>query len=243
MGGMTMQELNLAFADLQEDDYVEINRTLAGKDTLDILKWAYQQFDKDLVYACSFGAEGMVLIDLISKVRKDAKIIFLDTHLHFKETYELIERIKAKYPTLQIEMMNPELTLEQQAQDHGNELWKRNPDLCCNIRKIQPLTKALTGSRAWISGLRREQSPSRAKTEFVNPDVKFHSLKICPLIHWTWDDVWNYIKLFNLPYNELHDKNYPSIGCEKCTLPVEGDRDSRAGRWTGFGKTECGLHQ
>ncbi len=232
----------VSFHTLLDEDYDRINAELAAKDTLDVLRWAYQTFEDELVYACSFGAEGMVLIDLIYKVRKNAKIIFLDTNKHFKETYELIARVKQRYPELRIELQEPELTLEQQSQEHGDELWKTQPDLCCQIRKIKPLNKALKGSRAWLSGLRREQSPTRANTQFVNKDRKFESLKICPLIHWKWEDVWNYIKLFNLEYNVLHDQGYPSIGCETCTLPVADGGDSREGRWANSKKTECGLH-
>ncbi|WCK55335.1 phosphoadenylyl-sulfate reductase [Aneurinibacillus sp. Ricciae_BoGa-3] len=232
----------LSYQDLAVEDFARINEELAGKDTLDVLKWAYGQFGDELVYACSFGAEGIVLIDLISKVKKDAKIVFLDTNVHFKETYELIDRVKQKYPSLRIEMNQPAITLEQQAKQYGEKLWETDPNSCCNIRKVQPLTRALSGAAAWLSGLRREQSPTRAATEFVNQDNKFKSIKICPLIHWTWDDVWNYIRAFDLPYNTLHDKGYPSIGCEYCTSPVEDAGDSRAGRWAGKGKTECGLH-
>ncbi|WP_047152360.1 phosphoadenylyl-sulfate reductase [Aneurinibacillus tyrosinisolvens] len=239
-----MQASALSYDRLTDEDYKRINESeLAGADTLDVLKWAYKQFGDELVYSCSFGAEGMVLIDLISKVKKDARIIFLDTHFHFKETYELIDRVKAKYPELRIEIQETDLTPEQQAEQHGPELWKSKPDLCCNLRKIQPLEKALSGVKGWISGLRREQSPTRANTQYVNKDNKFKSIKVCPLIHWTWDEVWSYITLHNLPYNSLHDRNYPSIGCEYCTLPVEDGGDSRAGRWSGSGKTECGLHQ
>ena len=138
-------------------------------------------------------------------------------------------------------MKKPSLTLDEHAAQYGSALWKRDPDQCCYIRKIKPLEETLQGAAAWISGLRREQSPTRAKTNFVNKDERFHSIKICPLIHWTWDDVWNYIRSNNLPYNELHDQGYPSIGCFPCTRAV-GNSDSRAGRWAGFNKTECGLH-
>lgn len=237
-----MSKQPFSFQTLTEEDYKQENEKLSKGDTLDVLKWAYQQFGDKLVYACSFGAEGMVLIDLISKVRKNAKIIFLDTNKHFTETYALIEEIKQRYPELQIDIRQPGLTLEQQAEQYGDALWKSNPDVCCNLRKIQPLNEALQGAAAWLSGLRREQSPTRANVEFVNQDRKFESIKICPLIHWTWDDVWNYIKAFQLPYNPLHDQGYPSIGCETCTLPVEGGGDSRTGRWANSGKTECGLH-
>ncbi|MFY0542638.1 phosphoadenylyl-sulfate reductase [Brevibacillus sp. H7] len=235
--------MSLSYATLTEDSIASLNRELEKGDTLDVIKWAYGQFGDELVYACSFGAEGIVLIDLISQVRKDASILFLDTHLHFRETYELIERVQARYPDLRITILEPEQSLSEQAAEYGDELWKRNPDQCCRLRKVQPLAGALTGAKAWMSGLRREQSPTRAHIQYINPDHKFQSLKICPLIHWSWEDVWNYIRAFGLTYNVLHDQGYPSIGCETCTLPVEGEGDSRAGRWAASGKTECGLHQ
>lgn len=238
-----MSDITLSYETLTTGSLDAINKELENKDALDVLKWAYGQFGESLVYACSFGAEGMVLIDLISRVCPDARIVFLDTHVHFKETYELIERVKARYPKLRIELKEPDLSLEQQAEQYGIELWKSSPDLCCKLRKLDPLEDVLKGAVAWLSGLRREQSPTRANTQFVNEDRRFQSIKVCPLIHWTWDDVWTYIKLYQLPYNELHDKGYPSIGCEHCTAPVKEGGDSRAGRWNGTGKTECGLHQ
>lgn len=213
------------------------------KDYFSVIKWAYQTYGEDIVYACSFGAEGVVLVDLIHKVKKNAKITFLDTGLHFKETYDLIDRMRAKYPSLRIELVKPNLTLDEQKDKHGAELWKENPNLCCQIRKIEPLTEVLSGVTAWISGLRREQSPTRSHVNYINKDEKFKSIKICPLIHWTWEEIWNYIKLNDLPYNELHDRNYPSIGCYPCTFEVKGSGDLRAGRWANSTKTECGLHQ
>ncbi|MFN7250444.1 MAG: phosphoadenylyl-sulfate reductase [Anaerobacillus sp.] len=226
-----------------EENLIDLNAKLAKKDTIDVLKWAYEHYGEKLVYACSFGAEGVVLIDLISKVKEDATIVFLDTELHFKETYELIEKVKVKYPTLTIKMIKPQLTVTEQKKLHGDELWKNAPDQCCSIRKLQPLAEELSKYQAWISGLRREQSSTRANVQFVNRDNRFQSIKICPLIHWTWDDIWMYIKLHRLHYNELHDRNYPSIGCENCTLPVTEGEGSRQGRWANSDKTECGLHQ
>jgi phosphoadenosine phosphosulfate reductase len=212
-------------------------------DYVDILKWAYREYKDDIVYACSFGAEGIVLIDLIHKVNKQAKIIFLDTGLHFPETYELIEQVKNRYPSLQITMVKPKSSLKEQEKWYGEELWRYNPNLCCHMRKVVPLKEALTDVTAWISGLRRDQSPTRANTEYLNKDEKFHKIKICPLIHWTWEDIMNYIHLNKLPYNPLHEKGYPSIGCAPCTQPVSETGDLRAGRWVGHSKTECGLHQ
>ncbi len=213
-----------------------------NRDYLDILKWAYREYGKDIVYACSFGAEGIVLIDLIYKVNKEARVVFLDTGLHFKETYDLIDKMKERYPTLQIDLVKPKMTLQDQTKWYGEELWKVNPNLCCHMRKIVPLQEALTDSLAWITGLRREQSPTRSNVQYINKDGKFQKIKICPLIHWTWDDVMTYIDFHQLEYNPLHDQGYPSIGCEPCTKKVTGKGDARSGRWAGQNKTECGLH-
>lgn len=231
-----------SFATATEERLAAINQELAQGDTVDVIKWAYKTFGDGLVYSCSFGAEGIVLIDLISGVKKDARVTFLDTNLHFSETYELIERVRDRYPDLRLTIKQPDMTLEEQAQAHGDELWSRQPDLCCQIRKVEPLDSALRGAVAWMSGLRREQSATRAHVQFVNRDEKFQSLKICPLIHWKWEEVWQYIRMFELPYNPLHDQSYPSIGCAPCTRPVAEGEDSRAGRWANQGKTECGLH-
>ncbi|MEC1177843.1 phosphoadenylyl-sulfate reductase [Metasolibacillus meyeri] len=212
------------------------------KGALEVIKWSYQQYGKDVVYACSFGIEGIVLIDLIAKVQPDAQIVFLDTDVHFKETYETIERVREKYPTLNIVLKKPALTLEQQAQQFGDKLWETKPNQCCNIRKLEPLNEVLSGAKAWISGLRREQSETRKNVEFINQDNRFKSIKICPLIHWTWKDVWRYVSKHELTYNVLHDQGYPSIGCSHCTKPAFTLEDLRSGRWQGQGKTECGLH-
>lgn len=228
---------------LTQADYEQLNEKLERKDTMEVLKWAFGTFGDELVYACSFGAEGMVLIDLISKVKKDATIVFLDTDFHFYETYKLINKVKSRYPLLNIELAKPDITPEEQAKTYGDRLWEREPDSCCRIRKLLPLERELGRYTAWISGLRREQSPTRVNTQFVNQDNRFHSIKICPLIHWTEEEIWMYIELHQLPYNELHDQSYPSIGCEHCTKPVAEGQDPRSGRWANSGKTECGLHQ
>jgi phosphoadenosine phosphosulfate reductase len=212
-------------------------------DYFDVLKWSYRTYGDKLVYACSFGAEGIVMIDLISKVNRQAEVIFLDTGLHFKETYDVINKVRKKYPELNIRLLQPELSVDEQAVAYGEKLWVRDPNLCCHMRKIVPLTQALKGKKAWISGLRKEQSPTRQHINFLNKDDKLQLIKICPLKDWTWEDVWTYIKVNNLPYNSLHDAGYPSIGCKTCTLPVIHSTDLRSGRWAHFEKTECGLHQ
>jgi phosphoadenosine phosphosulfate reductase len=218
----------------------EIDQTYKG--ALNVLKWTYQHFQDEVIYACSFGIEGIVLIDLISKVQPKATIVFLDTGVHYKETYETINRVKAKYPDLNIVLKKPELTLTEQAESYGDKLWETNPNLCCQIRKLDPLKETLREGKAWISGLRREQSETRKNVEFLNKDEKFQSIKICPLIHWNWKEIWRYTYNHDLPYNPLHDQGYPSIGCFHCTSPVFDVNDLRSGRWKGKGKTECGLH-
>lgn len=232
----------VTYSDFPGDPFIEWKPTDATKGASRILDWAYESYGDSMVYACSFGAEGIVLIDLISKVKKDAKIVFLDTEIHFQETYELIDKVKEKYPELLIQLKKPKLTLDEQADEYGSALWKRQPDQCCFIRKIKPLEEALSGVPAWLSGLRREQSDTRKNTNFVNKDERFKSIKVCPLIYWSWEDVWEYIRVNNLPYNELHDQGFPSIGCIPCTSSVTDSEDPRAGRWAGLNKTECGLH-
>ncbi|MCC5800755.1 phosphoadenylyl-sulfate reductase [Rossellomorea vietnamensis] len=212
------------------------------KGALDVLKWTYDHYGDEVVYACSFGIEGIVLIDLISKVKPQATIVFLDTGVHFKETYEIIEKVKKAYPELTIHMKKPQLTLKEQAEAYGDKLWETKPNQCCQIRKLDPLNETLSKGQAWISGLRREQSPTRQHVEFINKDDKFQSVKICPLIHWTWKEIWRYTHKHNLSYNPLHDQGYPSIGCFHCTTPAIDVNDLRSGRWKGKGKTECGLH-
>lgn len=228
--------------DTWNDSTVEFEVDEEYKGALNILNWAYNHYEDEIVYACSFGIEGIVLIDLIAKVKPDAKIVFLDTNVHFKETYETIEKVKDRYPQLQIEMKQPAITLEEQEKQIGAQLWKTNPNKCCEIRKLVPLQETLAGAKAWISGLRRDQSETRKNTEFINLDKKFKSIKVCPLIHWTWKDVWRYVSKHNLTYNPLHDTGYPSIGCEHCTKPAFTLEDLRSGRWQGSNKTECGLH-
>ncbi|WLV25046.1 phosphoadenylyl-sulfate reductase [Aciduricibacillus chroicocephali] len=224
------------YEDWHEEDGFAIDN--ATKGALNVLKWAYDNYDDELIYACSFGVEGVVMLDLITKAKADAKVVFLDTGLHFQETYELIDKVKERYPDLKIELKKPELTVEEQGEKFGEKLWEVQPNRCCYYRKVVPLQAVLSGATAWLSGLRRSQGPSRANTNFVNLDENFQSVKICPLIHWSWEDIWDYVKEHNLPYNPLHDQGYPSIGCAPCTLPGDG----RDGRWAGKGKTECGLH-
>ncbi|MCZ8517292.1 phosphoadenylyl-sulfate reductase [Paenibacillus filicis] len=206
-----------------------------------LLAWAVERFPS-ITLACSFGAEDVVLVDMLQKISPKTDIFYLDTNVHFKETYETRDQLQERYG-LEFVQVLPKLTLDEQASQFGDELWKSNPTQCCNIRKVDPLTDILKNYDAWITGIRRDQAPTRANTKKVEYDTKFGLVKFNPLAGWTSEDVWNYIRTNNVIYNPLHDRNYPSIGCEHCTRPVAAGEDPRAGRWAGFEKTECGLHK
>jgi len=212
-----------------------------NKSPEELLAFAVERFP-NITLACSFGAEDVVLVDLLQKISLKTDIFYLDTNVHFKETYETRDRLQQRYGVEFVQVL-PKLTLEEQAQQYGEELWKSDPTQCCNIRKVDPLTDILKNYDAWITGIRRDQAPTRANAKKVEYDVKFGLVKFNPLASWTSEDVWNYIRNNNIIYNPLHDRNYPSIGCEHCTRPVAPGEDPRAGRWAGFEKTECGLHK
>ncbi|GBF77066.1 phosphoadenosine phosphosulfate reductase [Paenibacillus sp. 598K] len=206
-----------------------------------ILKYAIETFP-NITFACSFGAEDVVLVDMLQKVKPGTDIFYLDTDFHFKETYETRDKLAEIYGINFIEA-RPVLTPEEQAAKHGEELWKSEPNLCCNIRKVEPLTEILSKYDAWITGIRRDQAPTRANAKKIEYDTKFGLVKFNPIADWTSEDVWNYIRANNVYYNPLHDNHYPSIGCEHCTRQVMPGEDPRAGRWSGNEKTECGLHK
>ncbi len=208
-----------------------------------IVAWAVERFFPDIALACSFGAEDVALVDMLVKVRPDVKVFYLDTDLFFPETYDVRDRLLERYG-LNLVRIAPSLSLAEQAARHGADLWKTDPDLCCRLRKVEPLARALKemGLAAWITGIRREQAPTRASARAVEWDARFGLVKINPLVRWTHRDVWNYIAANGVPYNVLHDHGYPSIGCAPCTRPVAPGEDLRAGRWAGRAKTECGLH-
>lgn len=209
----------------------------------EILRWALDRFHPQVALACSFGAEDVVLVDMIARIRPGARVFYLDTELLFPETYAVRDRVVARYPDLVFLRYRPHLAVEDQARAYGDALWAREPDRCCEVRKVEPLRRALGGLSAWITGIRRDQSPTRVNARAVEWDGKFGLVKVNPLARWSWDDVWAYIRAHDVPYNALHDQNYPSIGCIHCTRPVRPGEDMRAGRWAGFQKTECGLHR
>jgi len=207
----------------------------------EIIKYAIATFP-NITFACSFGAEDVVLVDMIQKISPKTDIFYLDTDFHFKETYETRDRLEQHYG-MKFVQVKPAITPEEQAEKHGAELWKSDPNGCCNIRKVEPLTRILGQYEAWITGIRRDQAPTRANAKKIEYDTKFGLVKFNPIASWTSEDVWAYIRANNVIYNPLHDNNYPSIGCEYCTRQVMPGEDPRAGRWAGNDKTECGLHK
>ena len=207
----------------------------------EILRWAVERFAPRFTMATAFGPEGMVILHMLAEIAPDTPIFNLDTGYQFPETLELRERVKQRYG-IEVEFKRPELTVEQYEQLHGGPLYKTKPDQCCAERKIRVLHEAVRGMHAWASGIRRDQSPDRAKAAIVGWDKKFSLVKVSPLANWTKKDVWKMIVDHDIPYNPLHDQGYTSIGCWPCTRAVMFGEDERAGRWSGFAKTECGLH-
>jgi len=206
-----------------------------------VLSWAFATYGDDLAIATGMGVEGMAMLDIALKINPDAKVFTGDTELLFPETYDLIDRVERRYG-IKIEKLYSELTPEEQAREFGPKLWARDTDQCCAIRKVEPLRRKLATLDAWVTAIRRTQTAERAAVCKVDWDAKFNLVKVSPLADWTREMVWSYVVKNDVPYNPLHDRNYPSIGCTHCTRAVKAGEDARAGRWSGFGKTECGLH-
>jgi phosphoadenosine phosphosulfate reductase len=233
---------------LNENDVKKIAEQLEGKKAQEILKWAAEKFRPKIAFASSFGAEDVVIIDMLQKIDPKVKIFTLDTGRLHQKTYDLIDEIRKKYD-IEIEMYYPDTaSVEKMVREHGVNLFYTSPELrklCCQVRKIEPLKRALKGLDAWITGLRRSQNVSRAEVQKVEVD-HFNNgiIKVNPLADWTNEQIWDYIKSKKLPYNKLHDECFPSIGCEPCTRAIKPGEDLRAGRWwweVDLTK-ECGLH-
>jgi phosphoadenosine phosphosulfate reductase len=207
----------------------------------EILRWAAERFAPRFTMATAFGPEGMVLIHMLAGIAPDTPIFNLDTGYQFEETLELRERVRSRYG-IEVALKRPEHTVKEYEALHGGPLYKTRPDQCCFDRKIKVLRQAMSGMHAWASAIRRDQSEDRAKAPIVGWDNKFDLVKISPLANWTKADVWKLITECDIPYNPLHDQGYPSVGCRPCTRAVLFGEDERAGRWSGFAKTECGLH-
>lgn len=227
------------------DELKSASQRFEGQSPQTILAFALEQYFPNIVLACSFGAEDVVLVDMMYRINPNASLFYLDTDFLFPETHAVRDRIVAKYRLVPEQMIQvkSEYTPEEQATRFGERLWIHQPDQCCQLRKVDPLAKILKDYRAWITGIRRDQAPTRANASLIEWDAKFGLVKCNPLAAWSQDEVWAYIKAHDVPYNALHDQHYPSIGCTHCTGPVPPGGDPRSGRWGTMDKTECGLHK
>jgi len=205
-----------------------------------IIAWAVERYPK-LTMATAFGPEGCVIISMLAKIAPKTYVFNLDTGYQFAETLALRDQLAELYG-VEVDLQRPELSVADYEKAHGGPVYRTDPDRCCRDRKIAVLHRVSCQFEAWMSGIRRDQSPHRAGAPIVGWDKKFGLVKISPLANWTKKDVWKRIVDEKVPYNPLHDQGYASIGCWPCTRAVASGEDERAGRWSGTGKIECGLH-
>jgi phosphoadenosine phosphosulfate reductase len=230
-----------------KEKVAEINDKLTGRSADEVLGYFAENYPGKVILGSSMGAEDQVLTDMICRINKNISIFTLDTGRLFPETYELIDRTSKKYG-LHIKIYFPDgAQVEEMVNSKGINLFYdsiENRKLCCNIRKIEPLKRALPGNEVWINGIRKDQSLIRFSTKLVDWEENYQIIKVNPLLNWTEKDVWSYIRKNDVPYNKLHDKGYPSIGCKSCTRAVKEGEDFRSGRWWWEDPehNECGLH-
>jgi phosphoadenosine phosphosulfate reductase len=226
----------------------ELNKKLEGSSPLDVLYYFIGEYRGKIAQSTSLGAEDQVLTDMICSIDNKTRIFSLDTGRLFQETYDLIEKTNTQY-NINIEIYFPDRKkVEEMVREKGINLFYRsieNRKQCCYLRKIEPLNRALKGVEAWISGIRKDQTVSRFYTKLVEWDETHKMIKINPLLKWTEKQVWEYLKENNVPYNELHDKGFSSIGCQPCTRAIKPGEDFRAGRWWWEEpeNRECGIHE
>ena len=225
---------------LSRADVEQLADEFETRSAQDLLAWAVDRFEGRIMLTCSWQMQSSVLIDMLHQLGANIRVVELDTGLLFPETYETRERLVAKYD-LELERIDPRESVEEQALSEGPELWRRDPDRCCALRKVEPLERALVGMDAWITGIRRAQSVTRRDAKVLELDPR-GVVKVQPLAGWTDEDVKGYLFAHDVPYNPLHDLGFPSIGCTPCTRAIRPGEDSRAGRWADAEKTECGLH-
>lgn len=212
---------------------------LEGASAEDVIRWATDTFGDRICVTSSMS--DAVVVHLASSVKPGIDVVFLDTGYHFAETIGTRDAVQAVYP-INLVNVTPSRTVEEQDADLGPRLYGRNPDLCCYLRKVEPLQKALEPYDAWFTGVRREETADRAGTKVVQWDEKRQMVKVNPIVDWTSEQVDDYIATHGVLVNPLVYDGYPSIGCATCTMRVEEGADPRSGRWAGTGKTECGLH-
>jgi phosphoadenosine phosphosulfate reductase len=215
----------------------QADRDLAQAPAVEVIRWAVGTFGARFCVTTSFADP--VLVHLASRVAPGVDVVFLDTGLHFAETLAVRELV-AKTMHVRVRSIEPSLTVPEQASRYGDRLYARDPDRCCALRKVEPLSRVLVDYDAWAAGLRRDESPSRADAPVVH--MSNGRVKVNPIVRWTQSDVDDYIERHRLPVNPLLRQGYRSIGCQPCTRPVTPGEDPRAGRWPLFDKTECGLH-
>jgi phosphoadenylyl-sulfate reductase (thioredoxin) len=216
-------------------------RALEGRPAEEVLAWGAERFAPRITFATGFGPEGCVLVDLVARHGLAIDLFTLDTGLLFPETYALWRQLEERYGVV-IRAVRPAQSVAEQAATHGDGLWERDPDRCCELRKVLPLRQALSGFAAWVTAIRRDQTAARASARVVERDPRFGLVKLNPLAAWTGAAVWDHLRAHDVPVNPLHARGYPSVGCRPCTTPVAEGEDPRAGRWRGRAKTECGLH-
>ena len=232
---------------IDQKEIDSLNKQFSDSTPQAILNY-FLQPDNKIIFASSLGAEDQVLTEMIAAIDKNTQIFTLDTGRLFPETYSLIERTNNKYKT-NIQIFFPDYhEVEKMVHEKGINLFYdsvENRKLCCSIRKTQPLQRALKNAEAWICGLRKDQSVTRQDIDVIEWDATNDLIKINPLINWTEKQVWDYIKTNHIPYNKLHDKGFPSIGCQPCTRAIEPGEDIRSGRWWWENPEhkECGLHR
>lgn len=228
----------------EKDALAQQSATLEGQEPQEILRWALGEYGPRLTMATAFGAEGCALIAMLAQLRDEtgvaADIFNLDTGYQFAQTLDLRERMQKRYG-LPIRLVSNSETVKEMEARFAGPIYKTQPAECCRLRKIVPLSDAVEGFEAWISAIRRDQTPERSTQPIVGPDLRYPLVKVNPLANWSKERVWEFIRANNVPYNPLHDVGFPSIGCYPCTRPVQEGQDDRAGRWGGT-KRECGLH-
>ena len=226
---------------LETTELADWNEHFRGAPPHLLIGWAAERWGEQLAFTCSFGgAAGMVLLDIVASVAPGTPVLYIDTGLLFPETYRLIAQVHERYG-ITPRPVRPAHTLAEQAEVEGAALWERNPDRCCGLRKVQPLADVLAPFDAWITGIRREGSSTRANVQLLEWSSKYNLVKLNPLALWSERELWRYIYKHDVPYNPLLDQGYPSLGCYTCTRLPTGE-DPRSGRWAGFTKTECGIH-
>ncbi len=223
------------------DELHQFNRRLETLSLDGFLRWSLESFGQKIAHVTSFGPSGMVILDHLLRLKPNLRVLTIDTGFLFDETYALWDVIEARYG-IRMEIVRSQVTPEQQTDLYGARLWELEPDVCCDLRKVQPLTRALSGLSAWYTGIRRDQSATRANTQLVAWDLRYQLFKLNPLAGWTRQQVWDYINGHNIPYNSLHDRGFTSIGCTHCTRMPANMADERSGRWADRVKTECGIH-